>query len=163
MQDTELGPELEYVDFWPRVGASLIDMLVIMLVTYPLLYLVYGQAYFTVQSEAPVRGMADFLISFVLPFVGVVVFWLKKQATPGKMVVDARVVDAKTGKTLTVGQAVGRYLAYIVAVLPLFIGLLWVIFDRRKQGWHDKMAGTVVVRPRREGERSEPVRFETPV
>jgi uncharacterized RDD family membrane protein YckC len=41
--------------------------------------------------------------------------------------------------------------------------LLWVAFDRRKQGWHDKMAGTVVIRPRREGERSEPVRFETPV
>jgi uncharacterized RDD family membrane protein YckC len=159
MQDTEL----EYVNFWPRVGATLIDMLVITLVTYPLLYLVYGSAYFTVQSEEPFRGIPDFLISLVLPFVGVVLFWLKKQATPGKMVVDARVVDAKTGKTLTPGQAVGRYLAYFIASLPLFIGVLWVIFDHRKQGWHDKIAGTVVVRPRREGEKSEPVRFETPV
>ena len=157
MQDTEL----EYVDFWPRVGATLIDMLVITLVTYPLLYLVYGPAYFTVHSEAPVRGVADFLISFVLPFVGVVLFWLKKQATPDKMVVDARVVDAKTGKSLTPGQAVGRYLAYFIATVPLFIGVLWVIFDRRKQGWHDKIAGTVVVRPRRAGEQFEPVRFET--
>jgi uncharacterized RDD family membrane protein YckC len=159
MQDTEL----EYVDFWPRVGASLIDALVVILVTYPLLYLVYGSAYFTVQSEMPVRGVPDFLISFVLPFAGVVLFWLKKQATPGKMVVAARVVDAKTGKTLSVGQAIGRYLGYFVAALPLGLGLLWVAFDRRKQGWHDKMAGTVVVRPRREGEQSEPVRFETPV
>ena len=159
MQDTEL----EYVDFWPRVGASLIDALVVILVTYPLLYLVYGSAYFTVQSEMPVRGVPDFLISFVLPFAGVVLFWLKKQATPGKMVVAARVVDAKTGKTLSVGQAIGRYLGYIVATLPLGLGLLWVAFDRRKQGWHDKMAGTVVVRPRREGDESEPVRFETPV
>jgi len=159
MQDTEL----EYVDFWPRVGASLIDALVVILVTYPLLYLVYGSAYFTVQSEMPVRGVPDFLISFVLPFAGVVLFWLKKQATPGKMVVAARVVDAKTGKTLSVGQAIGRYLGYFVAALPLGLGLLWVAFDRRKQGWHDKMAGTVVVRPRREGDESEPVRFETPV
>ena len=159
MQDTEL----EYVDFWPRVGATLIDMLIIMLVTYPLLYLVYGSAYFTVQSETPFRGIPDFLISLVLPFVGVVLFWLKKQATPGKMVVAARVVDAKTGKTLTPGQAVGRYLGYIVATIPFGLGLLWVVFDRKKQGWHDKMAGTVVIRPRREGERSEPVRFETPV
>lgn len=159
MQDTEL----EYVDFWPRVGATLIDMLIIGLVTAPLQYLVYGSAYFTVQSEMPVRGVPDFLISFVLPFAGVVLFWLKKQATPGKMVVAARVVDAKTGKTLSVGQAIGRYLGYIVATLPLGLGLLWVAFDRRKQGWHDKMAGTVVVRPRREGDESEPVRFETPV
>ena len=159
MQDTEL----EYVDFWPRVGASLIDMLIIGLVTSPLQYLVYGPSYFTVQSEEPVRGIPDFLISFVLPFVGVVLFWLKKQATPGKMVVAARVVDATTGKTLTAGQAVGRYLGYIVATIPFGLGLLWVIFDRKKQGWHDKMAGTVVIRPRREGEKSEPVRFGTPV
>ena len=159
MQDTEL----EYVDFWPRVGASLIDMLIIGLVTAPLQYLVYGPSYFTVQSEEPFRGMPDFLISFVLPFVGVVLFWLKKQATPGKMVVAARVVDATTGKTLTAGQAVGRYLGYIVAAIPFGLGLLWVIFDRKKQGWHDKMAGTVVIRPRREGEKSDPVRFETPV
>ena len=159
MQDTEL----EYVDFWPRVGATLIDMIIIWLVTAPLQYLVYGPAYFTVQSETPFRGIPDFLISLVLPFVGVVLFWLKKQATPGKMVVAARVVDAKTGKTLTPGQAVGRYLGYIVATIPFGLGLLWVVFDRKKQGWHDKMAGTVVIRPRREGERSEPVRFETPV
>jgi uncharacterized RDD family membrane protein YckC len=99
----------------------------------------------------------------LLPFAGVVLFWLKRQATPGKMVVAARVVDAETGKTLTVGQAVGRYLGYIVATLPFGLGLLWVAFDRKKQGWHDKMAGTVVVRQRREGEKSEPVRFETPV
>ncbi|MFM7626298.1 MAG: RDD family protein [Gammaproteobacteria bacterium] len=159
MQDTEL----EYVDFWPRVGATLIDMIIIWLVTAPLQYLVYGSAYFTVQSETPVRGIPDFLISFVLPLVGFVLFWLKKQATPGKMVVAARVVDAKTGKTISVGQAVGRYLGYIVAIIPFGLGLLWVVFDRKKQGWHDKMAGTVVVRPRREGEKSEPVRFETPV
>jgi uncharacterized RDD family membrane protein YckC len=159
MQDTEL----EYVGFWPRVGASLIDGLVVILVTYPLLYFVYGEAYFTVESDGPFRGFPDFVISMLLPFAGVVLFWLKRQATPGKMVVAARVVDAETGKTLTVGQAVGRYLGYIVATLPFGLGLLWVAFDRKKQGWHDKMAGTVVVRQRREGEKSEPVRFETPV
>lgn len=159
MQDTEL----EYVGFWPRVGASLIDGLVVILVTYPLLYFVYGEAYFTVESDGPFRGLPDFIISMLLPFAGVVLFWLKRQATPGKMVVAARVVDAETGKTLTVGQAVGRYLGYIVAALPFGLGLLWVAFDRKKQGWHDKMAGTVVVRQRREGEKSEPVRFETPV
>jgi uncharacterized RDD family membrane protein YckC len=34
-------------------------------------------------------------------------------------------------------------------MLPIFLGFVWVAFDRRKQGWHDKLAGTVVVRPRR--------------
>jgi uncharacterized RDD family membrane protein YckC len=75
------------------------------------------------------------------------------------MAVSARVVDARTGNTLTVGQSIGRYLAYFVAMLPMFLGIIWVAFDPRKQGWHDKLAGTVVIRPKHRG--PEPVRFES--
>ena len=67
------------------------------------------------------------------------------------MALSARVVDATTGNTLTVGQSIVRYLAYFIASLPLFIGYIWVAFDPRKQGWHDKLAGTVVVRPKQHG------------
>ncbi|MFW2124742.1 RDD family protein, partial [Acinetobacter ursingii] len=45
-----------------------------------------------------------------------------------------------------VGQGIIRYIGYIPATLVLFIGLIWVAFDSKKQGWHDKMAKTVVVR-----------------
>jgi len=88
----------------------------------------------------------------------VVVFWIYKQATPGKMAVSARVVDAKTGNTLTVGQSIGRYLGYFVSAIPLGLGLIWVAFDPKKQGWHDKLAGTVVIRSKNRG--PEPVKFE---
>lgn len=73
------------------------------------------------------------------------------------MAVSVRVVDADTGGPLTVGQSIGRYVAYFVSILPLFLGILWVAFDPRKQGWHDKLAGTVVVRSKQYG--TEPVRF----
>lgn len=89
----------------------------------------------------------------------VILFWLYRQVMPGKMVVAARVVDAETGNTLTVGQSIGRYLAYFVAMLPLFLGIIWVAFDPRKQGWHDKLAGTVVIRPKSRG--PEPVRLRS--
>lgn len=75
-----------------------------------------------------------------------VAYWLLRQATPGKMVLPLKVVDAKTYNTLTPGQAVGRYLAYYVSPLPLGLGLIWVAFDPRKQGWHDKLARTLVIR-----------------
>jgi uncharacterized RDD family membrane protein YckC len=75
------------------------------------------------------------------------------------MAVAARVVVARTGNTLTVGQSIGRYLAYFVAMLPMFLGIIWVAFDPREQGWHDKLAGTVVIRPKHRG--PEPVRFES--
>ena len=85
-------------------------------------------------------------------------FWIYKGATPGKMVVSARIVDATDrGGPMTKGQAVLRYAGYFVSLLPLGLGYLWVAFDRRKQGWHDKIAGTVVVRGRRGG-RAPPVR-----
>ena len=51
-----------------------------------------------------------------------------------------------TGAGLTWGQSVGRYLGYFLATLPLGLGLIWVAFDKKKQGWHDKLAHTVVVK-----------------
>ncbi|MGZ8994756.1 MAG: RDD family protein, partial [Burkholderiaceae bacterium] len=57
-----------------------------------------------------------------------------------------------------VGQSIGRYFGYYVSTIPLLIGLIWVAFDSRKQGWHDKLAGTVVVRPKNHG--AVPVTFE---
>jgi uncharacterized RDD family membrane protein YckC len=83
-----------------------------------------------------------------------------KSATPGKMAIGAKIVDATTGAAPTTPQLLLRYLGYFVSVFPACLGLVWVGFDRRKQGWHDKIAGTVVVRPHRVGQ--EPVRFTGP-
>jgi uncharacterized RDD family membrane protein YckC len=136
--------DLEYVGFWLRVWASIIDTMLLAALLYPLLTLVFGTAYW--DSEQLVQSPLDFLLSWVLPAVAVVVFWITKQATPGKMAIKARIVDANTGENATTGQLIGRYAGYYVATIPLGIGLLWVAFDARKQGWHDKLAGTVVVR-----------------
>ena len=92
---------------------------------------------------------ANILISYVAPAVAVIIFWLARQATPGKMAVHARVVDALTGNPVTVAQAIVRSFGYFVSTIPLCLGLIWVAFDARKQGWHDKLAGTVVVRKKR--------------
>ena len=149
---------LEYVGFWARVGAALIDTVLVLAVTLPLLVAIYGWAYLDGSQAGFGTGIVDFLVSWVAPAVAVVAFWLYKQATPGKMAVSARVVDAKTGNTMTVGQSIGRYLAYFVSTIPLGLGLIWVAFDPKKQGWHDKLAGTVVVRSRNRG--PKPVTFE---
>jgi uncharacterized RDD family membrane protein YckC len=145
--------DLEYVGFWPRVGAALIDTLLIGMISWPLLTAIYGTSYWS--SEAFIKGPADFLLSWVFPAVAVIAFWMAKQATPGKMAISARIVDAETGNAPSTGQLIGRYFGYFAAMLPLFVGIIWVAFDRRKQGWHDKLAGTVVVRKRG----PEPVRF----
>lgn len=149
--------DFEYVGLWPRIGAAVIDIVILFLITTPPLIAIYGWGYLTDLDRPLVAGPADFLLSWVLPAVAVILFWLYKQATPGKMVVSARVVDAKTGTRLAVGQSIVRYLAYFVAILPFFLGIIWVAFDPRKQGWHDKLAGTVVIRPKQRG--PGPVRY----
>ena len=65
-------------------------------------------------------------------------------AKPGLNPLFAALVGTGPGT----GQWVIRYLAYYLSALVFFLGFLWVAFDRRKQGWHDKIAGTVVVRDR---------------
>ena len=145
MTEQAIPLDVDYVGFWARVGATLIDTVLVMLIVVPLLLAFYGRAHFSSENTAFVAGPADFVISWVLPAVAVVLFWLYRQATPGKMAISARVVDAKTGGPLGVGQSIVRYLGYYVATIPVGLGLLWVAFDPRKQGWHDKIAGTVVI------------------
>jgi uncharacterized RDD family membrane protein YckC len=67
------------------------------------------------------------------------------------MAIGARIVDAETGGKPSTRQLIVRYLGYYVSMLPLMAGIVWVALDPRKQGWHDKLAGTVVVRPRHRG------------
>jgi uncharacterized RDD family membrane protein YckC len=151
-----MNDDLEYAGFWIRVVAALIDTVLLTIIIVPFLLAIYGPEYWS--SDRLVQGPLDFLISWVAPAVAVVLFWLARQATPGKMAVGARIVDARTGDRPSTRQLVIRYLGYYVAMIPLFIGILWVAFDPRKQGWHDKLAGTVVVR--RRGGATEPVRFD---
>jgi uncharacterized RDD family membrane protein YckC len=148
--------DLEYVGFWARTGASLIDSVLVLLICAPLATAIYGKDYWL--SQRFVHGPADILVNWVLPAVAVLLFWTYRQATPGKMAIRARIVDERTGGQPTTRQLVIRYLGYYVSTLPLLLGFLWVAFDPRKQGWHDKLAHTVVVRMR--GARTQAVRFD---
>jgi uncharacterized RDD family membrane protein YckC len=156
MQGVVRESELEYAGFWRRLGATLIDAILFCIVTVPVLSMVYGADYWL--DERLIRGPVDFLISWVLPAAAVLIFWATKGATPGKMAIAARVVDERTGGKPSTGQLVGRYFAYFLSTLPFGLGFIWVGFDPKKQGWHDKLSGTVVVR--RTAGSTEPVRFQ---
>lgn len=150
--------ELEYAGFWLRVGATLIDTVLLFIITMPLLLAVYGADYWTANTFA--MGPADVLISYGLPALLIIGLWVRFSKTPGKMAIGAAIVDARTGGKPRTGQFLIRYLGYFVSGLPLGLGCVWAGFDARKQGWHDKMAGTVVVRRKRGA--AAPVRFDPP-
>jgi uncharacterized RDD family membrane protein YckC len=83
------------------------------------------------------------LISMIISMVYFTYFHGAIGQTPGKILLKLQVVGT-TGKRLTYGIAFLRWIGSIISSLPLFLGFLWVAFDSRKQGWHDKIAGTVV-------------------
>ena len=155
---TDLNPEtVEYAGFWIRVGASIIDSILIIMITYPLLFAIYGWAGLDYGTAMQSSGFINILLTWIFPVAAVIWFWVSKKATPGKMLLSLQVVDAKTGNSLTVGQSLLRYIGYFVSAIPFCLGLIWVGFDSKKQGWHDKIAGTVVVRSKQRG--TEAVRF----
>jgi uncharacterized RDD family membrane protein YckC len=145
----ERSGDFRYAGFWIRLWASAIDVILLTLIICPLMLWIYGPEYY--ESQSVIRGPMDFLISWVFPAIAVVVFWRYKSATPGKMVVGAKIVDAKSLGRPSAVQCIVRYFAYLVSMLPLGLGFLWIAFDRRKQAFHDKLAGTVVIRERSRG------------
>ena len=134
----------EYAGFWIRFGAMLIDLVVMIIVLYIPLTMIDGEEYWI--GEQFIYGFWDVILGYIVPIVVTIWFWLRYSGTPGKMATRLRIVDAATGNKMTTGQAIGRYFAYTIAILPLCLGLIWVGIDKKKQGWHDKLAGTVVIR-----------------
>lgn len=83
--------------------------------------------------------IAFFTIAFLL-------CWVRLSTTPGKMLLSLKIVDATTHAPLTPSQSVIRSLGYLLAAAPVGLGFVWAAFDRRKQGLHDKLANTVVIK-----------------
>ncbi|MFV8816779.1 RDD family protein [Haliea sp. E17] len=133
-----------YAGFWIRLVAVLIDTLVLLLVLSIPLTLIYGKSYWL--GEQMVHGTWDILLNYFLPIIATIWFWHRFAGTPGKMALRLKILDAKTGRPPSVQQSVLRYLGYFVSTIPLCLGFLWVGIDTRKRGFHDMIAGTVVVR-----------------
>ena len=82
--------------FWKRSLATLVDSLLLVVVIVPLLLAIYGREYMALAHEHGLAGFWDFVIQVLLPVVAVLVFWRYWGATPGKMAISARIVDAVT-------------------------------------------------------------------
>ncbi|MGV3741915.1 MAG: RDD family protein [Burkholderiaceae bacterium] len=141
-----LSTELEYVGFWPRLAAAIVDLILLGAVSVPLLLLFYEQS-FLVHSSSMSIAVQLFILG-VLPPIAITAFWIRRHATPGKIAISAIIIDEKTAGPPSVWQHLGRYCAYFVSALPLGLGFLWVAFSPKKQAWHDRLAGTLVVRIR---------------
>jgi len=123
---TPITDELAYprAGFWERMGAAFLDMVIVGVLA-------------GLTHVAPLG-----LLIAVAYFAGM---WAWKQTTIGGIVIGLKVVRID-GRPFTFVTALVRALAAIFSVIVFFFGFLWIGWDVEKQGWHDKIAGTVVVR-----------------
>ena len=132
-----------YVGFWVRVLASVIDSILMVLVVLPFAFALFGDD--LIKNQGQLEGWANILFNYLLPLVVILLFWFYKSATPGKMLLRAKIVDEDSLGKPQAWQWVVRYFGYYISMLVLGLGFLWVAWDPRKQGFHDKLARTVVI------------------
>lgn len=134
--------------FCARAWALLLDALLMLALSMPLMWLAYGEPIARLDDRRPL----SLLINWLLPGLLAVALWAWQGATPGKLFLGVRVVDAQTGQRPSLVQALLRWLGYGLSALPLGLGFLWVLWDPERRAWHDRLAGTrVLKRQRRDG------------
>lgn len=137
LPDEQSAFEPNYAGFWIRVIAIFIDGIIIGI---PILIVTALSDYF--------KGDMEFIPMLLLVF-GIVLYFAvldssQYQGTLGKLAVGIKIVD-RDGNRISFGRAIGRFFSRILSQSFLYIGYIMVAFDSRKQGLHDKIAGTFVI------------------
>jgi uncharacterized RDD family membrane protein YckC len=131
--------QVELAGFGLRLLAQLLDLVWLL----PLSFLLGMVA--AIVNGGPM-SLGGEIMANIIGALLVLLFWVERQATPGKIVLGLRIVDAADGGPPGIQALVLRYFGYLVSGMLFGLGFLWVLWDPRRQGWHDKMARTLVVR-----------------
>lgn len=129
VKQKEVG--IEFAGFWVRLGAFIIDIIVL------------GFSWVILYIFVPPQAIWALLgLVVTVYFVG---FWWWWGQTLGKMLLGIKVIRSDNSP-LTLGYALLRYGGCIVCCFTLFVGFIWLAFDSHRQGLHDKIADTYVIK-----------------
>jgi uncharacterized RDD family membrane protein YckC len=144
-----------YAGFFSRGAAYALDRLICFGITFLIMLVIdYFLSLFRIDQQlenlaqdAALQALLAILLSslgvlFLVSTVYNTAFWLLSGQTPGKRVLGVRVMRTD-GTRLRLGNALRRQVGYWISAI-FYLGFLWILFDNRRQGWHDKLAGTIV-------------------
>jgi uncharacterized RDD family membrane protein YckC len=125
------GPSGPRASFGRRFVAYLVDAI--------LLGIVYGIIYAIDTTLGQVLGLVLSLAYFTY-FEG-----SPSGQTVGKKALGVRVIDFATGGPIGYGRGFIRWISRILSAIPCLLGYFWMLWDKEKQTWHDKLATSIVV------------------
>lgn len=128
-------PTHSYAGFWRRFLAYSVDSIIVSIISFSI------GASFSLGS----RGGFIWFPGVLITAAYFIFFWMKEGQTLGNRLMAIKVIR-EDGKPMDVSTGIIRYIGYILSSLVFYLGFLWVIWDKKKQGWHDKIAGTLVVK-----------------
>jgi len=147
-----------YASFGARASAAFVDAAIAIGVTIPaVLVLLFGPSHDTACSvdgatttcTQPSPATLTFSAALLgAALVGYTLWWARLAGsgqTVGQRIGAVRIVDLTTGQPIGTARAAGRQFAKFVSTIPLGLGFWWMLWDDRRQTWHDKLSDTVVV------------------
>lgn len=151
MSDVPASDDIVYAGFWRRLGAYVIDSLIITVAFYlvvlaaVLIMATTGEW----NAESAEAGMWFVFLLLPLYYIGAALYYglqesSRHQATVGKRALGIKVADSQ-GRRLTRGNAIGRWFAAALSYLTLYVGFIMAAFTERKRALHDIVAETIVV------------------
>jgi len=135
------APGVAFADHGPRLIAYIIDTIIIVIATI-VLVIVGG----ILASIVPALAIIPFLGIFIVSLVYFPYYWAKSGQTPGMKQQGIKVVRDSDGGPVTMGSAILRTIGTWISAAVFYIGFIWIFIDKRRRGWHDLIAGTVVVK-----------------
>jgi len=153
-----------YGGFWRRMMAFFIDKIILFVTSVFILFvgmLTLSLGFLSDYSELLPERLLEVSMTFMLLYFLIIAFISMfyftyfhgtTGQTFGKMILGLQVVQS-TGEKMTLGIGFLRWVGYLISGMVFYLGFIWIAFDRKKQGWHDKIAGTIVIQAKNAVER----------
>jgi uncharacterized RDD family membrane protein YckC len=145
------APGLQFAPHGARLVAYIVDAILIgVLVTAVAIALALLTAGLAAVGAGALAALSILVLIVATPVVGFLYFpwfWVHGGATPGMRIFNLRVVRDADGGPIGWGAALLRLIGFWVSSLVFYLGFIWILVDKRRRGWHDLLAGTVMVQP----------------
>ena len=164
------APGIAFVGFWRRFVAFIIDGVIFSFVFWAVAALVFSRADYerwrellkidpvsgrVLATNAEVLSVMGELIGLTIAVFGLfwlahalyhIIFWTWRGGTIGQLALGIQIRRESDGTRIGLGTSIIRYIGYLISFWVFYLGVIWIAFDGRKQGWHDKIANTLVIR-----------------